>query len=180
MNQRLLEKYNKDVAPKLNEKFSYKSVMQIPRLNKLVINVGVGKINKDQKLIEKIASDLEKIAGQKPVMVKAKKSIAGFKLREGTVVGVMVTLRRKRMYDFLDRLISIALPRSKDFSGIVLTSIDKNGNLNIGIKEQTIFPEISYESIKEIFSFQVNVSTTAKTREEGLELFKLIGIPLKV
>lgn len=180
MNQRLMEKFNKEVAPKLKEKFGYKTVMQIPKLSKVTINVGVGKINKDQKLIDKIASDIQKITGQKPVMVKAKKSIAGFKLREGTNVGVAVTLRRKRMFDFLDRFISIALPRSKDFGGIKLTSIDGNGNLNIGIKEQTIFPEISYESLKEIFSFQVNVSTTAKTKEEGLELFKLLGVPLKV
>lgn len=179
MKQRLLEKFNKEVAPKLKEKFAYKSSMEIPKITKVVVNVGIGKLGKDQKLVDKILSDIQKITGQKPVMVKAKKSIAGFKLREGSSVGIAVTLRRNRMFDFLDRFISIALPRSKDFGGIKLTSVDDNGNLNIGIKEQTIFPEISYESLKEIFSFQINVSTTAKSRDEGLELFRLLGIPLK-
>ena len=179
MTPRLFEKYKAEVAPLLQEQFTYKSKMQTPRITKVVINVGIGRLVKDSKLVEKIESDIEKIAGQKPVLTKSKKSIAGFKLREGLEIGVVVTLRRKRMYDFLDRLISVALPRSRDFQGIPLSAVDQNGNLNIGIREQTIFPEVSYESLKEIFGFQVTVVTTAKTKEEGFKLFQALGVPLK-
>ncbi len=174
----LLEKYRKEAIPALKAQFNYKSVMSVPRIDKVVINIGTGRITKDAKLLARIESDLVKIVGQKPVTTIAKKSIAGFKSREGTAIGMMITLRRKRMYDFIDRLISIALPRSRDFHGLNSKSFDKAGNLNIGIKESSIFPEVNYESMKDIFSFQITVSTTAHTAEEGRALLKLIGFPL--
>ncbi|PJE51367.1 MAG: 50S ribosomal protein L5 [Candidatus Yanofskybacteria bacterium CG10_big_fil_rev_8_21_14_0_10_36_16] len=182
MNEpRLLKKYRKDVIPSMKEKFGYKNVMAIPKLEKVVVSVGIGKASvlKDNKKIEKIKEDIAKITGQKPADRKSKKSISGFKVREGMNVGVMVTLRGKRMYDFIDRLISIALPRARDFRGLNPKSFDKKGNLNIGIKEHNIFPEVSYETLKDLFSFQVTVATTSNTREEGEELLRLIGFPIK-
>lgn len=163
------------------EKFGYKNIMSAPKVEKVVINAGIGRtvVLRDEKMIERIKSDIAKISGQKPAMRKAKKSIAGFKLRQGMDVGAVVNLRGIRMYDFLDRLISIALPRSRDFRGISDSSFDKRGSLNIGIKEQTIFPEISYESLKDVFGFQITVVTSAKTKEEGKELLKLVGFPIK-
>src|SRR3989344_8172568 len=143
MPSRILEKYRKEVAPALKAEFGYKNVFAIPRITKAVVNIGVGKISKDTKALEKIEIDLAKITGQKPALRNAKKSIAGFKLREGTPAGYMVTLRGGRMYDFIDRLISVALPRSRDFQGILEKSFDAVGNLYIGIKEHNIFPEIS-------------------------------------
>lgn len=169
MPSRIVEKYRKE----------YGYSMKAPRITKVVVNVGIGKIAKDTKLIERIQSDLAKITGQKPAIRNAKKSIAGFKLREGTPVGVMVTLRGTRMYDFIDRLISVALPRSRDFQGIPAKSVDDRGNLNIGIKEQNIFPEVTYESLKDIFGLEVTVVVRAKDRQEGVALLKFMGFPLK-
>lgn len=173
------EKYQKEVIPKMIAKFSYKSVMAVPKIEKVVVNVGAGRILKEPKFRERIENDLAMITGQKPSFRVAKKSISGFKIRKGMAVGFTVTLRGKRMYDFLERLIFIALPRSRDFRGISLKSFDEKGNLNIGIKEQIIFPEISYESVKDIFSLQVTITLTAKKREEGIELLKLLGFPIK-
>ncbi len=179
---RLLQKYRKEVAPALQKKFGYKNVMSIPKIEKVVVNVGFGRraVSKETKMIERIEQDLIKITGQKPSVRKSKKSIAGFKVREGLEIGMMVTLRGKRMYDFIDRLIAIALPRSRDFHGLDTKGFDSNGNLNIGIKEDNIFAEISYESLKDIFGLEVTVVTTAKSKEEGTELLKLIGFPIKV
>lgn len=175
----LLEKYRKTVGPALQKDFGIKNIMAVPKLEKIVINTGVGRFIKEEKTIERIAKELAMISGQKPVLRKAKKSISGFKLREGSIVGVSVTLRGKRMYDFLDRMISIALPRSKDFRGIDSKNFDKMGNLNFGIKESSIFPEINYENVKDIFGLEVTVVTTAKNREKGVALLKQLGLPLK-
>lgn len=176
---RLLTQYRSSARASLQKEFSIKNVMAIPKIEKVVLNVGIGKIAKDDKAIEKIKRDLALLTGQKPVMRKAKKSIASFKLREGMEIGAMVTLRGKRMYDFLDRLIAIALPRSKDFRGIDMDNFDKKGNLNMGIKEQSIFPEITYETLKDIFSLQVTVVTTAKNKEQGISLLRNLGFPIK-
>ena len=176
---RLQEKYRKTVIPAMQKSFEIKNIMAVPKIDKVVINTGVGRIAKEDKTLERIAKDLTMIVGQKTVFKKAKKSISGFKLREGTNVGISVTLRGKRMYDFLDRLISIALPRSKDFRGIEVKNFDKMGNLNFGIKESSIFPEINYENMKDIFGMEVTVVTTAKNREKGIELLKEMGFPIK-
>jgi large subunit ribosomal protein L5 len=176
---RLQEKYRKTVSPAMQKDFGIENVMAVPKIEKVVINTGVGRITKEDKTIERIAKELAMITGQKPVLRKAKKSISGFKLRQGVTVGVSVTLRGKRMYDFLDRLISIALPRSKDFRGIDPNNFDKMGNLNFGIKESSIFPEINYENVKDIFGLEVTVVTTAKNREKGAALLKQIGFPIK-
>lgn len=176
---RLQEKYRKIVIPALQKSFVIENVMAVPKIEKVVVNTGVGRIVKEDKTIERIVKDLTKIIGQKPVYRKAKKSISGFKLRQGVNVGISATLRGKRMYDFLDRLISIALPRSKDFRGIDAKNFDKMGNLNFGIKESSIFPEISYENVKDIFGLEVTVVTTAKNREKGIELLKQLGFPIK-
>ena len=178
---RLLEKYRKDVMSAMRAKFGYKNVMAIPKIVKVVVNVGFGRraVAKDTKALEKIEQDLTKITGQKVSLRKSKKSISGFKLRQGIDVGAAVTLRGRRMYDFIDRLISIALPRSRDFHGLDQGAFDQHGNLSLGIKEQTIFPEVTYESLKDIFSLQVTVTTTSKKKEEGIELLKLMGFPIK-
>jgi large subunit ribosomal protein L5 len=176
---RLQEQYRKTVAPAMQKKFDVKNVMAIPKVEKVVVNVGIGRISKDDKAIAKIQKDLALITGQKASVRKAKKSIASFKLREGSPVGLTITLRGKRMYDFMDRLISISLPMSKDFRGIDPKNFDLMGNLNIGIKENNIFPEVTYETLKDIFSLQITVTTTAKNREMGVELLKLMGFPLK-
>src|SRR3989339_496899 len=167
MSSRLIEKYRKEVAPALQKEFKVANVMGIPKMEKIVINTGIGKLLKDDKAVDKVERDLALISGQKPIRRKAKKSIAGFKIREGMDIGLSVTLRGKRMYDFADRLISIALPRSKDFRGIDQKNFDKMGNLNLGIKEQ------------DIFSIQVTVVTTAKNRDMGIKLLKLMGFPIK-
>ena len=178
---RLLTKYRKEVMPAMKAKFGYKNVMAIPKIEKVVVNVGYGRkaVAKETKAIEKIEQDLAKITGQKPAVRKSKKSISGFKVREGLDVGMMVTLRGRRMYDFIDRLISVALPRSRDFRGLDSKAFDQHGSLNMGIKEQTIFPEVTYESLKDIFSLQVTITTTAKNKEEGEDLLRLIGFPIK-
>lgn len=176
---RLQEKYRKTVIPAMQKAFGIENVMATPKIEKVVINTGIGRIVKDGKTIERIEKDLTMIVGQKLVFKKAKKSISGFKLREGTNVGLSVTLRGKKMYDFLDRLISIALPRSRDFRGMDVKNFDKMGNLNFGIKESSIFPEVNYENIKDVFGLEVTVVTTAKNREKGIELLRQMGFPIK-
>ncbi len=175
----LLTRYRKIVVPALQKEFGIKNTMAVPKIEKVVINVGIGKVVKDDKFVEKIVRDLGLLSGQKPIFRKARKSISGFKTRQGMNIGLMVTLHSKRMYDFIDRLIHVALPRSKDFRGISSKNFDKNGNLNLGIKEHSIFPEIHYESLKDIFGLEVTVVTTAKDREKGIELLRLMGFPIK-
>ena len=179
MSTNLLTKYRKEVVPAMQKKFGIENLMAVPRIEKVVINVGIGKVTKDDKFIEKIQRDLALLSGQKPVFRKAKKSISGFKSREGTNIGLVVTLRGRRMYDFIDRMIHVALPRSKDFRGIESKNFDSQGSLNFGVKEHSIFPEIHYETLKDIFSLQVTVMTTAKDKERGIELLKMIGFPIK-
>lgn len=176
---RLQLKYRKEVLSQLMADFKYKTVMAAPKIQKVTLNIGFGRMVKDTKFIEKLETDLTKLAGQKPAFRKAKKSIAGFKLREGVDIGIVVTLRGKRMYDFIDRLVSIALPRTRDFHGLNPKSFDRQGNLSIGIKEHNIFPEIHYETLKDIFGLQVNVTTSAKNKEEGLRMLKLMGFPIQ-
>ncbi|OGN09200.1 MAG: 50S ribosomal protein L5 [Candidatus Yanofskybacteria bacterium RIFCSPHIGHO2_02_FULL_41_11] len=176
---RLQEKYKKEVISAMQKEFGLNNIMSVPKINKVIINIGTGRILKDGKAIERVEKDLTLLSGQKPIVRKAKKSIAGFKTREGMEIGYSVTLRGKRMYDFLDRLISVALPRSKDFRGIDPKNVDQGGSLNLGIKEHSIFPEIQYENVKEIFGLQITVVTTARNREKGLRLLKLIGFPIK-
>lgn len=173
-----MKKYNKEIAPKLKLKFGCKNINSVPKIIKTVINCGIGKYASDEKMINQIDEDLKMITGQKLQKRPARKSIAGFKIREGSVIGFKVTLRKKMMYDFLDRFISAALPRSKDFRGLDLKGIDKNGNLNIGIKEQIIFPEASTSRM--IFGFEITVVSDAKNREEAIELYRELGFPLKV
>lgn len=175
----LKEKYNKEIVPVLREKFGYKNNLAVPKIAKVTVNVGLGAGLKDSSYQELVEGTLVKITGQKPVSVKARKSIAGFKIREGMEVGVMVTLRGKRMYDFVDKLINISLPRIRDFRGISPKTVDQGGNLSIGIKEYIIFPEIKMDDVERIHGLQVVISSTAKNREEGLELFTLMGFPFK-
>lgn len=179
MTSRLLEKYRKEVVPHLTEKFGYKNVMAVPRVEKVVVNAGFGKRNKEGNIEEKVVESLTVITGQRPVLTKARLSIAGFKLREGQAIGAKATLRSGRMYDFIDRLISVALPRSRDFRGLDPKSVDPRGNLSIGIRENNIFPEVDYESLKDVFGLEVTIQTTAKTIEEGEELFRSLGFPLQ-
>ena len=169
--------YKETDAPALFKKFGYKSVMETPKLNKIVINVGCGEAKDDQKKIDAIMGDLGQITGQKPVICRAKKAIANFKLREGNIIGVKVTLRGEVMYEFLDRFFNIALPRVRDFRGINPNSFDGRGNYSVGIKEQLIFPEIDYEKIDAIRGMDINFVTTAKTDEEAKELLALMGAP---
>jgi len=176
---RLAQKYKKEVVPALKKEFDFKNVMRVPKITKVIVHVGTGKMSKDGKTTDKIVGDLSKITGQKPSTRVAKKSISGFKLREGMPVGLMVTLRGRRMYDFIDRLISIALPRSRDFQGLSPKTMDQGGNMNIGIKEHIIFPEVSYESLRDVFGLQVTIVTTAKNREEGVRLLRLMGFPIR-
>ena len=175
----LQEKYQKEIIPKMKEKFGYKNDLAVPRIEKTIVNVGIGSILGDEKAQELISKDLVLITGQKPVPTLAKKAIAGFKTRQGMAVGLKVTLRGKRMFDFLSRLINIALPRTRDFQGLSAKSIDQGGNLTIGIKEHIIFPEVSEQDIKRIFGFEITIVTNARTREQALELFKLLGFPIK-
>ena len=176
---RLREKYHKEVVPGLQKRFGYKNVMQVPRLEKVVINMGVGEATQDAKAIDGAVNDLTLIAGQKPVITKAKKSIAAFKVRAGMTVGCKVTLRGERMYEFLDKLFHIALPRIRDFRGVSPQSFDGRGNYNLGLKEQLIFPEINYDKIDKVRGMDVTIVTTAKNDEEGMELFKLLGMPFR-
>ena len=177
MAARLKEMYAKDVAPALMKKFEYKSVMQIPKLDKIVINVGCGEAIANSKAIDAVVSDLKQITGQTPVVCKAKKSVANFKLREGMAIGAKVTLRGERMYEFVDRLFNLALPRVRDFRGINPNSFDGRGNYSMGIKEQLIFPEIVYDKIDKVRGMDICFVTTANTDEEAKELLTLMGAP---
>ncbi len=174
---RLKEAYKNDVAPALMKKFGYKSVMQIPKLEKVVINVGCGEAKENSKVIDAIVGDLSKITGQRPVVCKAKKSVANFKIREGMPIGVKVTLRSDVMYEFVDRFFNIALPRVRDFRGINANSFDGRGNYNCGLKEQLIFPEIEYDKIDKVRGMDITFVTTANTDEEARELLTLLGAP---
>lgn len=176
---KLLEQYKQDITPKLMEKFAYKNIMQVPKVEKIIINVGVGEAIQNPKAMDGAVNDLTAISGQKPIITKAKKSIAGFKLREGMPIGCKVTLRGDRMYDFLYRLINIVLPRVRDFRGVSPQAFDGRGNYSLGIKEQTIFPEIEYDKIDKIRGLEVVIVTTAKTDEEARELLKSMGMPFR-
>ncbi len=174
---RFKDLYKNDVAPALMKKFEYKSVMQIPKIDKVVINVGAGEAKDNSKVIDSIANDLAIITGQKPVVCRAKKSVANFKLREGMPIGVKVTLRGEKMYEFIDRLFSLALPRVRDFRGINPNSFDGRGNYSMGVKEQLIFPEIEYDKIDKVRGMDITFITTANTDEEARELLTLMGAP---
>ena len=173
----LKETYKSDIAPALMKKFGYKSVMQIPKLDKVVINVGCGEARDNAKVIDAIINDLSAITGQRPVVCKARKSVANFKLREGMNIGAKVTLRGDRMYEFVDRLFNVALPRVRDFRGINANSFDGRGNYSLGLREQIIFPEIEYDKIEKLRGMNIAITTTAKTDEEARELLKLMGAP---
>ena len=174
---RLKDYYVSDVAPALMKKFGYKSVMQIPKLDKVVINVGAGEAKDNAKVIDAIMTDLAAITGQKPIVCRAKKSVANFKLREGMPIGVKVTLRSEKMYEFVDKLFNVAFPRVRDFRGISANSFDGKGNYSTGIKEQLIFPEIEYDKIDKVRGMDINFITTANTDEEAKELLTLMGAP---
>jgi Ribosomal protein L5 len=174
---RLKTKYTEEVAPALMKKFEYKSVMQIPKLNKITVNIGCGEARDNSKVLDAVVADLTKITGQKPVITKAKKSVANFKLREGMNIGAKVTLRGDRMWEFLDRLFSVALPRVRDFRGINPNGFDGRGNYAMGVKEQLIFPEIEYDKIDKIRGMDIVFTTTANTDEEARELLTLLGAP---
>jgi large subunit ribosomal protein L5 len=177
---RMKSMYDDSIAKAMTEKFGYKNVNEVPRLDKIVLNMGVGEATQDKKRVDQAASEMELIAGQKPVVTKAKKSIAQFKLREGMPIGVKVTLRRERMYEFLDRFITIALPRVRDFRGLNPKSFDGRGNYACGLKEQLVFPEINYDRIEKIRGMDVIVTTTAKTDDEARELLRLFGFPFPI
>ena len=174
---RLHDKYKADVAPALMKKFSYKSPMQIPKIDKIIVNVGCGEARDNAKVLDAVISDISTITGQKAVVTKAKKSVANFKVREGMPIGAKVTLRADRMWEFLDRLINVALPRVRDFRGINPNAFDGRGNYALGLKEQLIFPEIEYDKIDKIRGMDIVICTTAKTDEEARELLSLIGAP---
>ncbi len=179
MTARLNEFYNKTVVPELMKQFGYKTIMQVPRIEKITLNMGVGEAVADKKVMEHAVGDLTKIAGQKPVVTVARKSIAGFKIRDGYPIGCKVTLRREKMYEFLDRLITIALPRVRDFRGINGKSFDGRGNFNMGVREQIIFPEIEYDKIDTLRGLNITITTTAKTDEEAKALLALFKFPFK-
>ena len=174
---RLKSKYDAEIAKAMTEKFGYKNHMEVPKIEKITLNMGVGEASQDKKKVQTAAAEMELIAGQKPVITKAKKSIAQFKLREGMPIGCKVTLRRERMYEFLDRLITVAMPRIRDFRGLNPKSFDGRGNYAMGLKEQIIFPEISYDQIEKVRGMDIIVTTTAKTDDEARELLRLFGFP---
>ncbi|HEY1991445.1 MAG TPA: 50S ribosomal protein L5 [Gammaproteobacteria bacterium] len=176
---RLQEHYRKTVVPKLSERFGYKNPMQVPRITKITLNMGVGETTADKKVIENAVSDMTKIAGQKPIITKAKKSISTFKIRDGYPVGCKVTLRRAQMYEFLDRLISISLPRVRDFRGVSGRSFDGRGNYSMGVKEQIIFPEIEYDKIDALRGMDITITTTARTNEEARALLEAFSFPFR-
>ncbi|MDB5670410.1 MAG: ribosomal protein [Alphaproteobacteria bacterium] len=177
---RLKADYDERIVPAMIEKFGYKNRLQVPRIDKIVLNMGVGEATQDKKKVDTAASEMELIAGQKPVVTKAKKSIAQFKLREGMPIGVKVTLRRERMYEFLDRLVTVALPRVRDFRGLNPRSFDGRGNYAMGLKEQIVFPEINYDRIEKVRGMDVIVTTTAKSDDEARELLRLFNFPFPV
>lgn len=174
---RLKERYIKEVAPALMSKFSYKSLMEVPKLEKVVLNMGVSDVRENPKAIDFAVNDLSLIAGQKPVVTKAKKSVAAFKIRQGMSIGCKVTLRGNRMYEFVDKLFNVALPRVRDFRGISPNSFDGRGNFSLGVREQLIFPEIDYDKIDKVRGMDITFVTTAKSDEEAKELLKLLGMP---
>ena len=176
---RLKEKYHKDVKPALIKKFGFTSPMQAPRLSKIVVNIGIGEGTQDPKLVDAAAKDLAAVTGQKPSVRRAKKSIANFKLRAGIPIGCMVTLRGDRMYEFFDRLVSVAIPRIRDFRGVPARSFDGRGNYTLGLKEQIIFPEINYDKVVKIFGMDVTIVTTAANDEQSRELLSLMGMPFQ-
>ncbi len=176
---RLKQRYVQEIVPAMVKEFEYSSVMQAPRLDKIVINVGLGEATQNAKALDATVKDISAITGQKPVITRAKKSIAAFKLREGMSIGVMVTLRGERMYDFLDKLVSVALPRTRDFQGVPGSSFDGRGNYSLGLKEQLIFPEIEYDQIDKLRGLQVTIATTARTDEEARRLLQLVGMPFR-
>ena len=179
MTSRLQEKYSNEVIPALMEKFQYKNIMEVPKLEKVVLNVGIGEARENPKALEKAVEEITAITGQKPVVTKAKKSIANFKVREGMSVGIKVTLRGQKMYDFLDKLMNIALPRVRDFRGVSSTSFDGRGNYALGIKEQLIFPEIEYDKVDQIRGMDIIIVTTANTDEEAKEFLTFMGMPFR-
>ena len=176
---RLQERFKNEIAPKLQEELGLKNVMEIPKITKITINMGVGEAVGDKKVLENAVSDMQKIAGQKPVVTKARKSIAGFKIREGWPIGCKVTLRQDKMYEFLDRLIAIAIPRIRDFRGISPKQFDGRGNFSMGVTEQIIFPEIDYDKIDKLRGLDICISTTARTDDEGRALLKAFNFPFK-
>lgn len=176
---RLNERYTKEIAPALMKKFEYTSIMQAPKVEKIVVNIGLGEAIANPKAVEDATKELAQITGQKPVITKAKKSIANFKLREGMPIGCKVTLRGDKMYDFLDKLISITLPRVRDFRGVSATAFDGRGNYTLGIKEQIIFPEINYDKVSKLRGMDIVIVTTANTNEEGQALLSEMGMPFK-
>lgn len=176
---RLREKYNNEIAPKLSEQFQYRSPMQIPRVKKVVLNMGLGEAIQNIKLLDSAAEELAQISGQKPVITRARQSIAAFKLRKGMPIGCMVTLRGDRMYEFLDKLVNVALPRVRDFRGISPRALDGRGNYTLGVKEHIIFPEIDYDKIDRIKGMNITIVTTAKTDEEARTLLAMMGMPFK-
>ncbi len=176
---RLLERYRKEVVPAMMREFGYKNVMQVPRIEKVVLNIGMGEALQNAKALDAAAADLRTITGQQPVFTKAKRSIAAFKLREGNTIGVTVTLRQERMWSFLDRLMSVALPRLRDFRGVSPDSFDGRGNYSLGLREQLLFPEIQYDKIDKVRGMAITIVTTAKTDEEGRRLLALLGMPFR-
>lgn len=179
VQSRLKERYDKDILPALIKEFGYQNVMQAPRLAKIVINIGLGEAIQNNKAIQYAVDDLSAITGQRPVVTKAKRSVASFKLREGMPIGVTVTLRGQRMYDFLDKLVNVALPRLRDFQGVSTDSFDGHGNYTLGLREQLVFPEINYDKIDKVRGMEMTIVTTATTDEEGRRLLTLVGMPFK-
>jgi large subunit ribosomal protein L5 len=176
---RLQDVYKNEIAPALMKQFGYKSPMEVPRISKITLNMGVGEATGDKKILDNAVADMQKVSGQKPVVTKARKAIAGFKIREGYPIGCMVTLRQERMYEFLDRFVTIALPRVRDFRGVSSRAFDGSGNYNIGIKEQIIFPEIEYDKIDAIRGMNISITTTAKTDAEARALLAAFRFPFK-
>jgi large subunit ribosomal protein L5 len=176
---RLKELYDKEIIPRLMKDFSYRNVMEVPKLEKIVINMGLGEAIQNVKILDSAAVELAAIAGQKPVITKAKKSIASFKLRQGMPIGCMVTLRREKMYEFLDRLVNVSLPRVRDFKGISGKAFDGQGNYSMGVKEQLIFPEINYDKVEKIKGMNITIVTSARNDEEGKALLQLMGMPFR-
>jgi len=179
MTNRLHEKYRKEAMPALTKRFGYKNAMAVPRVSKVTLNIGLGEASQNVKLLDTAAAELGQIAGQKPVITRAKKSIANFKIRKGMAIGCMVTLRGDRMYEFLDRLASIVLPRVRDFKGLPPNSFDGRGNYTLGLKDQLVFPEIDYTRVDKIKGMNITITTTARSDEEGRELLKQLGVPFR-
>ncbi len=179
MTSRLKEKYKQEVMPALQKEFNYKNPMQVPALHKVVVNIGMGEAIQNAKAMDSAVSDLATITGQRPVITRAKRSVAAFKLREGMQIGCMVTLRGERMYQFLDKLMNVALPRLRDFQGVSGDAFDGRGNYTLGLREQLVFPEIDYDKIDKVRGMEVSIVTTARTDEEGRQLLKLMGMPFK-